>query len=162
MSREYPPRPILAVGGVVWRGDRVLLAQRANHPGRGTWTIPGGAVKTGESLREAVAREIREECGIEIVVGDLAEVIERVVPDEERGVRFHYVILDYVAEYQAGDLHAGSDSLDVRWVTVDELEGYSLTTAARDVIAKARRLRATRPRPCKTCESDGPAPSPGR
>jgi ADP-ribose pyrophosphatase YjhB (NUDIX family) len=146
-TREYPPRPIVAVGGVTFRGEEVLLAQRGKAPGYGTWTIPGGALKVGESLREGTAREVREECGIEVEVGEVAEVFERIIRDDDGRVRFHYVVVDFVAEHKSGDLAPATDCLDARWVPLDRLGEYNLTQAASDAIAKARRLIAERPRP---------------
>lgn len=143
-TREYPPRPIVAVGGVTFRGDEVLLAQRGKAPGYGTWTIPGGALKVGESLREGTAREVREECGIEVEVGEVAEVFERVVYDAEGRVQFHYVVIDFVAEHKSGDLAPATDCLDARWVPLARLDEYTLTQAARDAIAKAHRLLSER------------------
>lgn len=145
-NREYPPRPIVAIGGVTFRGDDVLIAQRGKNPGYGTWTIPGGALKLGESLREGTAREVREECGIEVEVGEVADVFERIIRDEEGRVQYHYVVVDFVAEWKSGELAPASDCLAARWVPPDQLEQYNLTPAARAAIAKARRLIAERPR----------------
>ena len=153
-SREYPQRPILAVGGVAFKDGKVLIAQRGKQPGYGTWTIPGGAVKVGESLRDAVAREVKEECGIEVAVGEVAEVFERLIHDDEGRIRFHYVIIDFVAEHVKGDLAPGSDCLAARWVPLEELDRYGLTQAAKDTIAKANHLLAARP-PASRSDGDG-------
>lgn len=159
MRREYPERPIVAVGAVVLRGDDLLLAQRGKQPGYGTWSIPGGAVKVGESMRAAAAREVKEECGIDIEVGDVADVIDRVIVDEEGRVQYHYVIVDFVAVPLQDTLRPGSDCLAARWVRPTELDDYQLTSAAKDVIAKARRLLANHPLPSKTGAGDEPARS---
>jgi len=161
-NREYPARPIVAVGGVTFCGESVLLAQRGKAPGYGTWSIPGGAVKVGETLRDAAAREVREECGIEIAVGEVAEVIDRIIADDEGRVRFHYVIIDFTAVHVAGDLRPDSDCLAARWVPPAELERYDLTAATRDVIAKARRLIAARPLAYRSGADDAPGRTPGR
>ena len=161
-SREYPNRPIVAVGGVVWHEGRVLLAQRGKAPGYGTWSIPGGGVKLGEALREAVAREVKEECSIDVAVGEVVDAIDRVVRDAEGRVQFHYVVLDYLAEYVGGELLAASDALAARWVTPEEFADYGLTPAALAVIARARRLLESPPRPCRSDADDAPARSPGR
>ncbi|MHB1004554.1 MAG: NUDIX hydrolase [Chloroflexota bacterium] len=155
MSREYPPRPIVAVGGVTFREDDVLIARRGKAPGYGTWTIPGGAVKVGETLREAAAREVREECGIEITVGELAEIIDRIVPDADGRIQYHYVIVDFVAEHREGDLAAGSDCLEAHWVPPDRLDDYNLNQLTLDVIAKARRLRRATPPQTYRSDADG-------
>ncbi len=145
-SREYPPRPIVGVGGVTFRGDRVLLAQRGKEPGRGSWSIPGGALKVGETLRQGVAREVREECSIEVEVGPVADVFERIIEDEQGRTRFHYVVLDYVVEYQSGELIPATDCLAAEWVSLSDLGRYNLTEAATAVILKAYAMRQAPPR----------------
>src|SRR5262249_51162472 len=110
MVREYPDRPIVAVGAIVFdSAGRVLLGGRGRPPAQGRWSVPGGAVEAGETLAEACAREVREETGLEVEVGSLCEVVERVTRDPDGRVRFHYVILDYAARVSGGTLRAGSD-----------------------------------------------------
>ena len=162
MSREYPERPIVAVGGVVWHEGRVLLAQRGKAPGYGTWSIPGGAVQLGEPLREAVAREVKEECAVEVAVGEIVDAIDRVVRDAEGRVQYHYIILDSAARYVGGNLQAGSDVLAARWVAPNEFADYGLTPAALAVIARAGRLLAAPPLPSRSDIDDAPARAPGR
>jgi 8-oxo-dGTP diphosphatase len=158
MSREYPERPILAVGAVVFNGEKVLLAQRGKQPGYGTWSIPGGAVKIGETVREAAAREVKEECGIDVVVGEVAEVIDRVVNDDQGRIQYHYVIIDFVAIPARGSLLcAASDCLEARWISPDELDSYNLTPIAAEVIAKARGLLADHPLASSTDADGAPA-----
>ncbi|MHB1133390.1 MAG: NUDIX hydrolase [Chloroflexota bacterium] len=162
MSREYPQRPIVAVGGVVLHEGRVLLAQRGKQPGYGTWSLPGGAVELGESLRAAVAREVREECGIEVEVGEVVDAIDRVVRDAAGRVQYHYVILDFLCQYKGGALCAATDCLAARWVAPDEYAAYKLTPAALAVIARARHLLAAPPPPCRSDADDAPARAPGQ
>jgi len=97
VKREYPDRPILAVGALVVREGKVLLAKRRLEQNRGLWSLPGGIVHSGEALKAALARELREECGIEVAVEEIGEVVERIIPDAEGRTRCHYVILDYRA-----------------------------------------------------------------
>jgi 8-oxo-dGTP diphosphatase len=146
-SREYPARPFLAVGCIAIRDGsdgrdsrQVLLIQRGKQPSYGRWSIPGGAVEVGESLREAVAREVMEETGIEIDVGPIAEVVERVVRDDDGRVRFHYVIVDFAARYRAGLACPGDDSIGTTWADIDELAPYELAQQTVDVISKAARM----------------------
>ena len=136
-SREYPSRPFCGVGVVVRRDDHVLLVQRGNPPRRGDWGIPGGVVELGETLREAAQREIREECGIEVQVGELLDTFEVMQRDDVGRLQYHYVIIDFAAEYISGDVHAASDVLDARWVTVRDLDAVALPAKTRQVIAKA-------------------------
>jgi 8-oxo-dGTP diphosphatase len=136
MRREYPEAPIVTVGMIVQRGDRVLIAQRGNAPNRGRWSIPGGAVEVGETLREAGQREVREECGIETSAGDLADYFEQIFHDDAGRTRFHYVVFDFLAEYVSGDLRPGSDVMDARWATREELGPLDITEKARDLLLK--------------------------
>lgn len=119
-SHEYPGRPRIAVGGVVIRGERVLLVRRGKQPSEGEWAIPGGSVELGETLQEAVAREILEETGISIRVGEPVHVFDDVRRDEAGRVRFHYVILDFEGEFLSGEVKAADDAWDARWVSQDE------------------------------------------
>jgi 8-oxo-dGTP diphosphatase len=140
-SRKYPARPIVGVGAVVKKEDCVLLIQRGKEPGRGNWSIPGGASDVGESLRDATVREIREECGVEIKVGGVVDAFDFIEHDDAGRVQFHYVIVDFVADYVSGMVCASSDVDDARWVHVNDLGRYALLDKTREVIAKALTLR---------------------
>ncbi len=135
MQREYPDAPIVTVGLIVRRGDRVLLVQRGKEPNKGRWSIPGGAVEAGETLRAAAEREVREECNIEARAGEVAGVFEAIVPDDAGRARFHYVIIDFLAEYRGGELAAASDSAAARWVGLAELSELDVTEQARQLVA---------------------------
>lgn len=135
MRREYPDAPIVTVGLIVRRDSRVLLVQRGNEPNKGRWSIPGGAVEPGETLRAAAERELREECCIEARAGAVAGVFEAIVPDAEGRTRFHYVIIDFVADYISGNLAASSDSVDARWVSLAELDVLDVTEQTRSLVA---------------------------
>src|SRR5438552_13789207 len=102
--REYPVRPIVGVGAVVLDGDRVLLVKRAHEPLKGEWSLPGGAVEVGETLEAAVAREVREETCLEVEVGPLVEVVNRIVRDPGGRVEYHFVIVDYLCRPIGGTL----------------------------------------------------------
>ncbi len=141
VKREYPDRPILAVGAVVVRDGKVLLTKRGREPGRGLWSLPGGAVHPGEELKAAVIRELREECGIEVAVEEVAEVVERMIPDAEGRLQYHYVILDYRTRWLRGDLSLSEEVEEARWVDPADLHHYQMTRGTADVI---RRLLAQR------------------
>jgi ADP-ribose pyrophosphatase len=115
--REYPVRPALAVGAVVFKDDRVLLVKRGNPPAQGVWAIPGGSVELGETLKTAAEREVLEETGIVIKAGEPVFSFESIHRDDEDRVRFHYYIVDLAARYISGEPTAGDDALDVGWIS---------------------------------------------
>jgi 8-oxo-dGTP diphosphatase len=135
-SREYPARPIPGVGVIVRNGDRVLLIQRGKPPGLGTWGIPGGAVELGEAWRETAMREVREECGIEIALGEIVEAVDLIFRDDAGKIVYHYAVVDFAAQYVGGELCAASDVMDARWVELSELIKYEMPRVTRKVIAK--------------------------
>jgi 8-oxo-dGTP diphosphatase len=143
-SREYPQRPIVGVGAVIIQGDQVLLVQRGNEPGRGQWGIPGGAIELGEPLRQAIQREVQEECGLEIEVGPVIEAVDVIVHDEAGRIRFHYVVVDLLAEAVGGRLTPGSDILAARWVKADEFAQLNLSERVVKVLRKAFEVRRER------------------
>lgn len=144
-SREYPSRPIPGVGVVVRKDDAVLVIQRGNPPRRSDWGIPGGVVELGETLRDAAQREVREECGIEIALGDAIDTWDLIQRDDDGRVEYHYVLVDFAADYVSGDLRAASDVLDSRWLPLSDLSVFALPDKTREVIGKAfdRRLPTT-------------------
>jgi 8-oxo-dGTP diphosphatase len=146
-KREYPERPLVGVGGVVVAENRVLLIRRGSPPLEGEWSIPGGMLELGESLREAVGRELEEETGLEVRVHDLIEAFDRVTMDADGKCRYHFVILDYLCERISGEARANSDVVDVAWAREEELDRFSLTPTATRVVKRAfemARARRTR------------------
>lgn len=142
MSREYPDRPWIGIGVIVFRGEEVLLVQRGKPPRIGSWSLPGGAQHVGEGAQEAARRELLEETGVEVGPLLLADVIDSVTRDEEGRVRFHYTIVDYCAAWTGGEARAGDDVQAVAWARPEELAGYALTKEALAVIARSRALLA--------------------
>ena len=138
-DREYPARPILAVGTIVVRDGCVLLARRGRAPGLGKWSVPGGAVDVGESLEAAARREVREECGVEVELTDTVEVIQRITRDEGQRVRFHYVIVDYVARWLSGEPRPSAEASEVRWVRPEEFDALDMPPGTADVICRMLR-----------------------
>lgn len=145
VKREYPQQPIVGVGGVVIRGNRVLLVRRGREPLKGEWTIPGGMLELGESLKNGVKRELLEETGLKVRPMETLTVFERIQKNGKR-VQYHYVIVDYFCRPAGGRLKSGSDVLDARWVPREELTRYRLTPKAASVIANAFDLARKRPR----------------
>jgi 8-oxo-dGTP diphosphatase len=136
MKREYPESPLVGVGAVIVEKNRVLLIRRGTAPLLGEWSLPGGVLECGETLREAVAREAREETGLVVQTGEMLGVYERLIRDDEGRVRYHYVLIDFLCRPVSGDLNAGSDAADVRWFTRDELPALNLGNDANDVVLK--------------------------
>jgi 8-oxo-dGTP diphosphatase len=119
---SQPPNPTLGVGAIVVRDEALLMVRRAQEPARGLWSVPGGKVERTEYLVDAVRREVREETGLEIEVGDLAGFFEVI------GKEDHYVILDFLATYEGDDSPQPGDDVDrVRWVPLDEVATLDCT-----------------------------------
>jgi 8-oxo-dGTP diphosphatase len=137
-GREYPDRPWVGIGAVVFQGERVLLVQRGKPPRLGLWSLPGGAQHIGERAEAAARRELLEEAGIEVGALELAAVVDAVVRDDEGRVRFHYTIVDYCAQHQSGEARPGDDVAAVAWALPEELPSYDLTPDVLRVISLAR------------------------
>ena len=145
MRREYPQAPIVTVGAIAFNGERVLLGQRGQEPNKGRWSIPGGAIELGETARQAVEREVREECGATVQADEVVEVLDILERDPAGALRFHYVVIDFLCKVVSGELTPGDDAADVRWVRPDELEALNVLPRARDIIAKARAMLKVAP-----------------
>lgn len=144
-DRLYPGRPMVGVGAVVWDGGRVLLERRGQPPAQGSWAVPGGLIEVGETAQEAIRREVREECGIEIAVGPVLGLFEPIQHDADGRIRYHFVIVDFLGYYRSGELRAGDDAADVRWVAPADLPRYALSEATRDMIERALTLVRSEP-----------------
>ncbi|MEW6267609.1 MAG: NUDIX hydrolase [Thermodesulfobacteriota bacterium] len=135
-ANEYPDRPRLAVGGVVIAANQVLLVCRGKPPAEGEWAIPGGSVELGETLKEAVERELKEETGLTVRAGDSCYTFEAILRDQEGRVRFHYVIMDLWAEYVSGVPAPGSDVSEAAWITPDRLPNLKVNKATLALLKK--------------------------
>ncbi len=136
-DRIYPSRPMVGVGAVVWDGARVLLERRGRPPAQGSWSLPGGLIEIGETAEDAVRREVHEECGIEVAIGPVLGLFEPIQCDLDGKVRYHFVVIDFLAHYRAGALQAGDDAAELCWVTPAELDSYALMRATREMIERA-------------------------
>lgn len=144
IKRHYPDAPILGVGAIVFDDvGRVLLAQRGKPPRVGQWSIPGGMLELGEKLTDAVVREVKEECSIDVTVGDVALIYEPIFHDAEGKIEYHYVLVDYWASHIGGEAVAGDDALAVAWVELRDLSDYQLAQDTFDAIHKAHDMWKT-------------------
>lgn len=139
-TRSYPDRPVLGVGGVVLLDDRVVLVKRGHEPLKGEWSLPGGAVELGETLEAALRREVAEETGLEVAVGPVIEVFDRIIADAQAKIEYHFVLVDYVCRATGGTLGHGSDASAVALADPADLSQYRLTEKAVEVIARALAL----------------------
>ncbi|RIK41437.1 MAG: NUDIX hydrolase [Chloroflexi bacterium] len=138
VPRRYPPCPLVGVGVAVFnQAGQVLLVQRGRPPRQGQWGLPGGLIDLGERLEDAARREVREECGVEVLIGGLVATFEPIEWDDEGRVEYHYVVLDYWAHYLRGEAVARDDAAAVRWVDMEGLTQLPLNEATHDVIRRA-------------------------
>ena len=143
--RSYPQQPVVSVGAVIVDGGRVLLIKRGQPPLQGRWSLPGGVVEIGETLQAALAREVREETGLEIDVGPVVEVLDRIEREDDNRVEYHYVIIDYRCLVRGGRLACGSDADDARWVSASDVASFNVTAAVAAVVHKALALASEAP-----------------
>jgi ADP-ribose pyrophosphatase YjhB (NUDIX family) len=137
VKREYPDAPVLAVGAAVCRGGQVLVIQRGREPSLGIWTLPGGVVELGEGMQDALMREVREECGIEIEIGPVVGTLDNIVFDRHGVIQYHYAIVDFAARYARGMLTVGQELLAAAWITPQQFDEYDVSQKARSVFYKA-------------------------
>jgi 8-oxo-dGTP diphosphatase len=139
--RRYPERPFVGVGALIFQRGRILMAQRGKEPLKGWWSLPGGAVETGESLDYAVRREVREETGLEVEPAGVFEIFERIMKDGAGATEYHYVLIDYLCRVRGGTLRAGDDVCAVAWTRPEELKSLQITEGTLGVIERAFRKR---------------------
>ena len=137
MNREYPERPVIGVGGVILLEGQVVLIRRRFEPLAGRWSLPGGMLEVGETLEAGVSREMTEETGLEIEVGPVIEVFDRITYDKSQRVRFHFVLVDYLCWPSGGQLQAGSDVDRVVLAAPSDFQDYNLTEKVTEVIGRA-------------------------
>jgi len=139
--RQYPERPIVGVGAVILdEHGQVVLIRRRFEPLAGHWSLPGGMLEVGETLEAGVAREVLEETGLDVAVGPVIEVFDRIMRDDEHRVRYHFVLIDYLCRPTGGLLAPGSDVDDAVLASPDDLARFGLTAKATAVIARGLEL----------------------
>jgi len=134
MKREYPEQPLVGVGAIIVENGRVALIKRGHAPLLGEWSIPGGVLELGETVRQAAVREALEETGLTVEALDLLGVFDRVVHDLEGKLRYHYVLIDFFCRRLTGELAAAGDAAEARWFTPEEVMGLPLSRDTREVI----------------------------
>jgi ADP-ribose pyrophosphatase YjhB (NUDIX family) len=134
MQREYPDRPLVGVGAIIVDHGRVALIKRGKAPLLGEWSIPGGMLELGETLRKGAEREALEETGLVVRATELLGVFDRVVPDDDKRTLYHYVLIDFLCERVSGDLHASGDAAEARWFRQEEISKLSLAEDTAAVI----------------------------
>jgi ADP-ribose pyrophosphatase YjhB (NUDIX family) len=135
-TRRYPLRPILGVGALIFDGSRILLAERGKEPLKGYWSLPGGALETGETLREGIRREVREETGLSVEPYEMAEIFERIIRDAQGRAEYHYVLMDFLCRVEGGTPAPADDASALRWVEVGMLGELPMTDGTREVIER--------------------------
>ncbi len=140
-DRRYPKRPMVGVGALIFRRDRILMAQRGKEPLKNWWSLPGGALELGELLADGVRREVREETGLEIRPLGVLEIFERIMRDANGMPEYHYVLIDYICRATGGELRAGDDVCAVEWMRLRDLADIQITEGTLGVIEKGFRER---------------------
>ncbi|MBF0469489.1 MAG: NUDIX hydrolase [Desulfamplus sp.] len=135
-QKYYPQTPVLAVGAVVFKEDKVLLVKRGNAPAKGMWAIPGGCVQPGETIKQAAEREILEETGIIIKAGQQIYSFEVIERDETDKLKFHYYIVDFEGEYVGGKIKAGDDADDAAWISGDDLKHHNVNPKTLQLLSQ--------------------------
>ena len=144
MTSTHPSRPLIGVGVVIWRDDRVLLIRRGKPPRQDTWSLPGGRQEWGETVAEAGRREAWEETGLQIDVRDVVAVVDLIERDAAGEVNVHYTLIDLLAEWRSGEAVAGDDATEVAWTTLDDLQRYKLWSETERIIRLAAERRTAR------------------
>ena len=135
-SRLYPERPMIGVGTLIRQGEEYLLIKRASEPDMGLWSVPGGMVELGEKTSEAAIREAEEETGLVVEILKDLGVVDKIVQDEVGRVKYHFVIIDYLAEPVSGVMHHHDDALDTRWVHPRDFRKYAMSPTLVDLLKK--------------------------
>jgi 8-oxo-dGTP diphosphatase len=146
MNREYPDSPLVGVGAIIIDDGRVLLVKRGHPPLAGEWSIPGGVLELGETLREAAVREAREETCLAVEAAELLGVYDRVLRDDDGRTLYHFVLIDFLCSRVAGEARASDDADEVHWFTPAEIAELGLAEDTAQVIRQGfkKKLNGTK------------------
>jgi len=127
---------MVGVGAIIVRNGKILIVKRKSEPGKGRWSVPGGLVELGETVGQTVKREVKEECSLDVEVDRLIDVVDSLTKDEEGNIKYHFVILDFFVKLKGGELKAGDDAEEAKWVPLEEVEKYNLTKTFRKFLKR--------------------------
>jgi len=140
VSREYPKHPLVGVGIVIFRGPELLLIRRAKAPRTGQWSLPGGLQELGETVFQCAQREAMEECAVEIEPLEVIDIVDAITPDDKGAARFHYTLIEVLAEWRAGEPRAGDDAMAVGWHDPTKVDGLGMWAETERIIAQGLAL----------------------
>ena len=140
-KREYPDRPYVGVGVIVFRDQEVLLIKRNKEPNKGQWSIPGGKQIIGETVADAAKRELLEETGVKVDQLLLVDVVDTIIPDVEGKIKYHYTLVEYMGQCPSGETRPGDDAQEARWVCMNEIDSFSLQEKTINIIHKASTMK---------------------
>jgi 8-oxo-dGTP diphosphatase len=138
LRRTYPEQPVVGVGAIIITRGKILLEKRKNEPGRGQWSIPGGLVELGESVKQTAIREVKEETGLEVEKPEHIDVVDNIDLDEKGKVRYHFIIIDYLVKLKGGNVEASSDAAELRRVAFEDVGTYDLTPTFKALFLRNR------------------------
>ncbi len=137
MQRKYPVSPLIGVGALIHRGDKIVVVKRENEPAKGLWSIPGGLLELGERLYDGVKREVMEETGLDVEIDRLLDVIDNIVYDDDGKICYHYVLIDYLCSSSHGDLKAATDVKEAQWIKLKDVDRLPTTKTLKRLLVKA-------------------------
>lgn len=143
-ERLYPTRPFVAVAAVVWKGNDILLVSRGTEPRLGEWGLPGGAQELNETAMEGARREVREETSVEIDITGIIDVVDSIHREDDGRVRLHYTIIEFSAEWRAGEPVAGEDAAKAAWFSIEDALNAVRWPKTADILRKSATMRGQR------------------